>query len=85
MVGTLARGGLLAALILAGHMFSDPGAPDEAEPASSDADSGNPPAPASPKDFESPPEVDPDEAIAGAGADDEEMADPDRYKKGPGW
>ncbi len=85
MVGTLARGGALAALILAGHMLSDPGAPDESEAAESGTDRGSPPAPASPKDYESPPEVDPDEAVAGAGADDEEIADPDRYKKGPGW
>jgi hypothetical protein len=84
MVGTLTHG-LLAALILAGLVLSDPGAADDGNAASSDTDSGNPPAPASPKDHESAPDVEPGEAVAGAVDDEEEIADPDRYRKGPGW
>jgi hypothetical protein len=84
MVATLARG-LLAALFLAALMLSDPGTPGEGDAAASDTDTGNPPAPASPKDHESAPDLDPDEAVAGAVDDEEEIADPDRYRKGPGW
>jgi hypothetical protein len=84
MIGTLARGALLGALILGGRVLSDPGASGEGE-APSGGDRGNPPAPASPEDHESKPDVDRDEAVAGEVDDEEEISDPDRYRKGPGW
>jgi hypothetical protein len=84
MIGTLAHGALLAALILGGRLLSDPGAPGEDE-APAGADRGNPPAPASPQEHESGAGVDPEEAVAGEVDDEEEISDPDRYRKGPGW
>ena len=49
-----------------------------------DPESGNPPAPETPPDTSGHPSH--EEEIGGAGAEDpDEMADEDRYRKGPGW
>jgi hypothetical protein len=54
-------------------------------------DRGVPPAPDAPKDdADTPPDTSDhpshEEEVGGAGAEDpEEMADEDRYRKGPGW
>ena len=49
-----------------------------------DPKSGNPPAPETPPDTSGHPSH--EEEIGGAGAEDpDEMADEDRYRKGPGW
>lgn len=51
-----------------------------------DVDRGNPPAEDSPIRYgEEPPKKDRKEAVAGKGADDDDVADPERYKGGPGW